>query len=256
MEKALRLSSLLKLLKSEDSKSIEHVCFWIGELLEEFLPQFVAGQHARVFPSYFSSLADLFTEARIEDFVSPLNWTTVTNRMIYSQYVSAFEDAKVQLHSTIWNRFYSICSNSWIDEPMYLLLHNKLQVKERLFRVGLSDDPYCSSCLVRLGSAVICDTRHFFCVCPGVSAIWSEMERLLQNFLRPIPNGTELLSLNFSGELEKETVWLIKNYVYEIWRVFSSRGSYPSKDQMFGYLRFKFKTEQLGSRARLNIPGL
>ena len=120
----------------------------------------------------------------------------------------------------------------------------------------MSNDPYCSTCLDHLGIAVICDTQHFFCVCPGVSEVWSEMKSLLQILLKPITNDFELLSFNFSGESEKETVWLIKNYVYEIWRVFSSKGSYPSKEQMFGYLRFKFKTEQLGSRARLHIPGL
>ena len=38
MTKAFRSSQLLRLLKNGDSKSIGHINFWIGEILEDFIP--------------------------------------------------------------------------------------------------------------------------------------------------------------------------------------------------------------------------
>ena len=46
MAQSLLLSRLLRLLKSEDSKSVSHVGYWIGELLGDFLPGIDHGEHA------------------------------------------------------------------------------------------------------------------------------------------------------------------------------------------------------------------
>ena len=51
---------------------------------------------------------------------------------------------------------------------MYLLLHNKLPVPERLFRIRLRNDPYCQTCI----GAEVADVEHFFCVCEKVRRVW------------------------------------------------------------------------------------
>ena len=101
MSRSLRLSSLLRLLKSDDRKSTEHVWYWIGEILVDFLPN-MHGQHARRVPSFYDNLAQLFIEARLEETFTPLNWTIISNRMIYRDYVRKFKDVRVSLDSKAW----------------------------------------------------------------------------------------------------------------------------------------------------------
>ena len=50
----------------------------------------------------------------------------------------------------------------YLNPPeIYLLLHNKLPVAERLFRIGFKNDPYCLNC----PQAVKADVEHFLCQC-------------------------------------------------------------------------------------------
>merc|ERR1712121_465876 len=55
----------------------------------------------------------------------------------------------------------------------FLLLHNKLPVQERLFRIGLKNDPYCLKCAV----AEVNDIVHYFCSCKEVHNTWSWLKR-------------------------------------------------------------------------------
>ena len=57
-------------------------------------------------------------------------------------------------------------------EVLYLAVHNKLPVGERLFRVGLITDPYCSHCL-NLQGATVQNVEHFFSSCDNVLATWT-----------------------------------------------------------------------------------
>ena len=52
---------------------------------------------------------------------------------------------------------------------LFLLVHNKLPVPERLFRVGLRQDPYCQHCV----RAEIADLEHFFCSCEKTRQAWA-----------------------------------------------------------------------------------
>ena len=45
-----------------------------------------------------------------------------------------------------------------VQETSFLLVHDKLPVKERIYRIGLSRDPYCDFC----DAAVVQDTLHAF----------------------------------------------------------------------------------------------
>ena len=61
-----------------------------------------------------------------------------------------------------------------------------------------------------------------------------------------------------TSTLEKEIVWLIGSYVTRVWEeIFVRGGSLVKADQFFGFLRFKYRVAQMGSRTPLNfIPGL
>ena len=57
---------------------------------------------------------------------------------------------------------------------------------------------------------------------------------------------------------DKEIVWLIGNYLTKIWENnFVREKGHFNGDEFYGFLKFKYKADQLGSRPLLrNIPEL
>ena len=149
---------------------------------------------------------------------------------------------------------------------MFLLIHRKLAVPERLFRIGLSKDPYCSSCLDVDGVAAINDLEHFFCTCPMVESSWAYLKATVINLMlldagsvhRNIQD-LDLISLRFSkSKFDAEITWVIASYVNEVWKLMN-RGKiqHVNKAKLFGFLKYKYKKDQLGARMQLQcIPEL
>ena len=77
-------------------------------------------------------------------------------------------------YGVAWRRLHSTVVDVKARDVMFLLLHNKLPVKERLFRIRLRPDPYCLRC----AQAEICDIIHFFCGCEAVSWLKRQVVRL------------------------------------------------------------------------------
>jgi hypothetical protein len=74
-------------------------------------------------------------------------------------------------YKNVWERATSSVITASDRDVLYLLIHNKLPLRERMFRIGLAIDPYCEAC----PSAEICDIQHFFCSCLRVSGVWLEV---------------------------------------------------------------------------------
>ena len=87
MGKSLRLTQLLRLLICEDSRSIGHVGYWIGQIFDDLLPDQFTGIHAAVVPSFFIQLAELVTDAMVSEAISTLTWRAVTNKSVYSDHI-------------------------------------------------------------------------------------------------------------------------------------------------------------------------
>jgi hypothetical protein len=68
----------------------------------------------------------------------------------------------------------------------------------------------------------------------------------------------ELVNLLFPGSAcENEAVWLVGTYVAWVWKeLYIHRKTLVRADQFFGFLRFKYKSDQLGARLPLVIPNL
>ena len=67
----------------------------------------------------------------------------------------------------------------------------------------------------------------------------------------------DLLTLDFGcGEADIVSVWLVARYVEFTWKHFNSNGAlYLKTDELFGYLKFKYKSDQEGARMKLGtIP--
>ena len=62
----------------------------------------------------------------------------------------------------------------------------------------------------------------------------------------------DLLSLRFDRNLfENEIVWLISSYVSEIWRIFRRNEQNVQKEKLFGFLKYKYRKNQMGARLKL-----
>lgn len=85
--------------------------------------------------------------------------------------VTKVEQKAGRSYKAAWERAASPVITACPRDVIYLLLHNNLPIRERMFRIGLATDPYCDSCF----SAEICDIEHFFCACPRVSGVWKEV---------------------------------------------------------------------------------
>ena len=72
------------------------------------------------------------------------------------------------VYGIVWARLHGpvVCVRA--RDVMFLLLHDKLPVVERLFRIRVRNDPYCQSCV----GAEIADVEHFFCLCEKVRRVW------------------------------------------------------------------------------------
>ena len=256
------LSQLLRLLKSGDRKSLASVGYWIGELLSDLLVGIDAGEHAQEVPVYYEHLADLVVDAKSSSIVSPSKWRTVTSKVIYMHHLKSLAVTKVEQengrsYKIVWERAASPVLTACARDVIYLLIHNKLPIRERMFRIGLATDPYCESC----PSAEICDIEHFFCSCPRVAEVWQEVRAMV---VRVVGMGSglcsdwELVNLHFPNSRgAQQAVWLLGTFVGMVWdEIFIRRGPELKKEHFFGFLKYKYKMAvELGFPLDV-LPGL
>ena len=132
MADSLLFSQLCRLIKSGEKKSLGHVYYWIGDLLENLAPNINFGQlRAAETPEYFTYIADLVAEMMISEKVSAETIKSLTNKSVYAEMTSSFPPPKVVMES---NRDYS---KAWRR------LHNP--VVDSLFS-STNPDSFCSTC--------------------------------------------------------------------------------------------------------------
>ena len=260
MSSSLLLTQLLRLLKSDEIRAIEHVVFWIGHLLEDFVSEALNGHQTHNVPPYFQQLADLVADAIVSEVLMPASWKLLTNRKVYQSHAKSFPPSKLELDlgdslECVWKHLASFALDCSTRDVLFLLIHNKLPVRERLFRVYVTADPYCEICLGDVG-AFLADREHVFCLCRQVSKYWREIRAIIDPLLMDVATNLELLSLKFtSRHFEAEITWLVGAYVNEVWKMVQRSGSFRDREELFGFLKYKFKNDQLGARLYLKpIP--
>ena len=135
-------------------------------------------------------------------------------------------------------------------DTLFLLIHNKLPVVERLFKIRVRNDPYCQTCV----GAEIADLEHFFCSCVKVEQIWSWVKLKVVEYVKcscDIPDWDVLNLFVPASEMEFEVVWLISSYVLFIWDNIFVRSSEVKLEQFFGYLTYKYKKHQILSKHQM-----
>ena len=260
---SLILSQLLRLLDSGDSKSVGHVGYWIGELLGDMVIGLDGGVHADILPEYFSYLANLVVDSKASGLISSSGWRAIRNKMIYNDHAKNFPLPKVEReagfsYKGVWRLLQCPVLAADAKDVLFLLIHDKLPVRERLFRIGLVNDPYCQLC----PGAVLEDLEHFFCDCERVSLVWVWMRRKLIEMLGVDSTSVtnwELINLFLpNSSRKKDVAWLLGTFVARAWEdIFIRRKTRVGWEVFFGFLKFKYKAAQLGARMSLGlIPGL
>ena len=204
---------------------------------------------------YFNYVADLVAELMMSEKVSAVTVKTLTNKIVYAEMTSSFPPPKVVMesnrdYSIAWRRLHSPVVDCKAKDILFLLLHNKLPVKERLFRIGLKHDPYCVKC----AGAEINDIVHFFCTCEAVCNTWCWLKRQVVQLGQMVASVDDwdvvnLLFLNTSRDAE--IVWLVSSYVLYVWEMVYVKNLEVKFDNFFGYLTFKYKMFQETSPGQL-----
>ena len=256
MCRSLQLTQFLRLLKSADAKSIAHIDYWIGDSLFDLLSTLDASNHPTDIHDYYCSLESLVFEGKIGDFISATSWRRLTNKMVYKYHSTNFPTIKVQTeagssinYKQAFRRITSATLTFPVRDVCYLLLHNMLTTNERLFRIGLRNDPYCAYC----PAATTCDIEHFFCSCVRVTRVWRHVKFILDSiFQSDIDNWSLINFFMPKHDYENEAVWLVGNYVALVWKELYVHDTDEIKEEeFFGFLSFKFREDQRGSRIKM-----
>ena len=191
------------------------------------------------------------------------NGTEIQIYGIYSSFSASFPKTRVELDSgasfkQVWLNLNAKSINSKVRELLFLLIHNKIPTKERLFRIQLANDPYCDFCFNTIGP-VTCNIDHIFSSCERVSAVWKEIRVKLVIIVPREVSDNDLIRLKFpKSTYNNEIIWLMGSYIYMIWDFILRQGvTVIDRGKLFGYLKYKFKSDQLGARVQFKtIPGL
>ena len=139
----------------------------------------------------------------------------LTNRMIC---IPKFVREAVVDYKLVWRRLQSCVLLPEARDILFLLIHNKLPVPERLFRISARQDPYCLHC----PGAEIADVEHFFCSCRRTSQCWSWVRLKILGLCNQglMSSNWELLNLFLPRtQFEEEVVWLISTYGNYVWNI-------------------------------------
>ena len=152
MADSLRLSQCVRLINSGDKKSLQHLTYWLGDLLDTLIPGLGQVNSAVVIPDYYIHVAELVADMMISDTLTAGSLKSRTNRIVYAEMTSSLPPPKVVMESSLdyrltWSRLHNPVVDARARDVMYLLIHNKLPVQERLFRIRLKNDPYCMACV-------------------------------------------------------------------------------------------------------------
>ena len=132
-------------------------------------------------------------------------------------------------------------SNLSIEETdtLYLLINNKLPVPERLFRIGVRNDPYCVYC----PGLEVSDIPHFFCTCFRVERVWLWLKSKLLQLVDIQQNSDwDIVNLAFpTSRKEKAFAWIIGAYVNYVWQTSMVKDELLVVDKFFGFLTYKYK---------------
>ena len=238
--------------------TLSQLIFWLGILLENVISSIGQGSQAVSNHPYYNELGDYLASLMASGVLTAESLKKLTNKQIYTEFADfpvpkVVREAPVGLdYSKVWKRLHSPIVKAESRDIMFLLLHNKLIVPERLFRIGVRNDPYCLHCL----GAEIGDIEHFFCCCVRTASAW----KWFRIGLLTLGGRDGILISNFSllnlllpsTILELDIVWLVTHYVHYVWNMAKDGSGMVSVEKMVKSLSNSWREEKWHLKLQLN----
>ena len=217
---ALFLSQTCRLLRDPSSKQYGHVKYWLGLYVRDDFPEMGQGPHAELMSPYFQHMRSLLTGGIILGDIDVSKLKLVTAKYLYKQFTYTFPPPKVVFKNDadwelVWSRLQNPVLDSMGKEVLFLIIHNIVANKERVYKFNMTASPNCSTC------GVVQNNVHLFCECTNVREAWFWLRQRFLDFL-PQNGGQisnfEFLNLMFaSSQFDDEIVWLLGVYVHQVW---------------------------------------
>ena len=218
---ALFLRQACRMLAEPNLNSYKHLKYWVGLYLEEALPDMGGGDHAGRTPDYFQHLQRLFMEAHATEIVDSNHLNKIPAKDIYADFTSTFPPPKVIYKyenmpwEEIWGRLNKPVLSSHERDVMFILIHNIIPTRERLFRLNQCRSDQCDK-----GDGVE-DVEHLFTGCVRTQVAWAWCRRKIMHLMPDLPtypSNFELINLAYDSTMDDEICWLVTQYccyVYE-----------------------------------------
>ena len=257
---SLFLSQTCRMLKYSGSREYKHIKYWLGLYLKEYFPDMGVGSHAEIPSAYFLHMKALLVGGFVLGDLKVDSLHQATAKVLYEEFTSSFPPPKVVYKfdvewQTVWQRLQNPVLDAMGREVLFLVTHNIVPNKDRMFRCNMSPTSNCQSC------GVVQDNVHLFCECVSVRESWFFIRQRLLGMLAPedcINTNFEFIHMMFSSSpLDNEAVWLLGAYMHLVWKEFICKKKNLRFESFIAQIRQEFKSHQLSSRPQLaHITGL
>ena len=134
---SLFLSQTCRLITNPDCKQFNHIKYWLGLYMRDYIPGMEHGPHAEIFSPYFLHMKGLLLGAFVLGEIDFANLHKVSAKSIYFGFTSTFPPPKIVLKydvdwSKVWKRLQSPMLEPRAREIMFLLINNIISNRDRL----------------------------------------------------------------------------------------------------------------------------
>ena len=149
---ALFIKESCRMIQFSNMSSYKHIKYWIGQVIGNMFVDMKNGPHPVSIPPYYRHMANLLKEANKRELFDVDSLKSVTAKSIYEDFTTTFPTPKVvnklpneMPWNLIWKRLNSNVFESQVIEIMFLLIHDIIPNRQRLFRMGKTNHPFCLS---------------------------------------------------------------------------------------------------------------
>ena len=224
---------------AQEGEAAAHWAYWVGPLLQDYLPDLAAGRHAPVVPPPWRGLVEVLLELFQFETVSPEALAAATSREIYAAFMDTPPPPKVTVRrpelpwATIWARLWGPRAAREEADTQFQLIHNILPARGRLARFGVEAAGHCPRC-----PGVIEDLVHIFTRCPRVAAVWQQLVASLVAATGPVPDEDLLLLAWPPTARDGDIATAIMVFVHLVWTT-RGEGRPPTFERLTVALRAK-----------------
>ena len=148
---SLFLSQTCRLLRNPASQQYKHIKYWLGLYVGDLFPDMIPGPHAEIMSPYFQHMRALLTGAEILGDIDVKKLSLVTAKNLYKGFTSTFPPPKVTYKYDVeWEQVWSRLMNPVLDimgrEILFMIIHNIVANKDRVFKFNMIASPNCSTC--------------------------------------------------------------------------------------------------------------